>query len=187
MVPMLDGNHLAKWILSFVIYLVTADNAFRARGNAATDSISLCFPQFELDQVATGYIPTNGTRVTRAADMVLCDVAMSLSRLVGVRDFDGPVVCRGLLGVDGVPGEKGDTGDPGPASAKTDTGDPGPAGAKGDTSDPGPAGAKGITGSPGVAGPKGYNGSPGVAWAKGDTGIPGPAGDICDSVRTVLE
>ncbi len=86
---------------------------------------------------------------------------------------------RGLLGVDGVPGEKDDTGDPGPAGAKGDTGDQGPAGAKGDT---GSADAKGDTGSvrakgdTGDLGPVGAKGDTGSASAKGDTGDQGPAG-----------
>ncbi len=156
--------------LSFVVYLVTAANVVRAQGNTTTGSIFLCFPKFKIGQVATSYIPTNGTRVTRAADVILSDVAMSLFRLYGVRDFFGPMGRRGLLGAYGAPGEKGDTGEPGPAGAK---GDPGVAGAKGDTGSQGPAGAKG---DPGVAGPKGDTGDPGPAGAKGDLGVAGVDG-----------
>ncbi len=73
--------------LSCVVYLVTAACVIRAQGNTTSGSIFLCFPQFELGQVTTSYISTNGTRVTRAADLVLYGVAMSLFRLYGIRDF----------------------------------------------------------------------------------------------------
>ena len=54
--------------------------------------------------------------VTRAADVILADLAMSMFRLYGVRDFLGPTGRRGLLGVEGPVGEKGYPGGPGPAS-----------------------------------------------------------------------
>ncbi len=65
----------------------------------------------EAGQVATSYIPTG----TRAADIITNDVAMSLFRSHGVREFVGPMGRRGLLGVDGPPGESiiGSQGPPG--------------------------------------------------------------------------
>ncbi len=96
----------------------------------------------ELGQVATSYIPTNGTRVTRDADVILDDLAMSTLRLYGVRDFPGPLGMRSLLGFDGPVGEKGDKGDPS---------DPGLPGAKGDPGVTCAAGSKGDKGDPGVA------------------------------------
>jgi hypothetical protein len=71
----------------------------------------------ELGQVATSYIPINGTRVTRAVDNILTDVSMSMFRLYGAQDFVGPIGRRGLLGTDGPAGAKGDKGDPGEAGA----------------------------------------------------------------------
>jgi hypothetical protein len=94
--------------VSFVVYLVTAATAIRAQGNIITGSIFLCFPQFKLGQVTTSYIPTNGTRVTGAADVILTDVYMSMFRLYGVRDYVGPMGRRNLLGADGPAGAKGD-------------------------------------------------------------------------------
>ena len=109
--------------LSFLLYLVTASNVIRAQENTTSGSTFVCIPQMELGQVATSYIPTNGTRVIRAADMVQNDVFLSLFKLYGVRDFIGPIGRRGLLGADGPPGLKGD---------KEDDGEQGIQGLKGD-------------------------------------------------------
>jgi hypothetical protein len=138
----------------------------------------ICFPQFELGLVATSYIPTNGTSVTRAADIILSDVSMSMFRLYGVRDFVGPMGRRGLLGADGPPGLKGDKGDPG------DPGDPGAPGAKGDKGDhgdPGAPGAKGDKGDQDIQGEKGDKGDQRIQGIKGDVGaqgIQGVEGDV---------
>jgi len=66
-------------------------------------------------QVVTSYIPTNGSSATRAADIITYDVAVSLFKLYGVRDFVGPMGRRGLLGDTGPPGESivGPQGPPG--------------------------------------------------------------------------
>ena len=57
--------------------------AYSARWGA----LFVCFPQMELGQVATTYSPTNGTIVTRAADMAQYDVSFSFFKLYGVRDL----------------------------------------------------------------------------------------------------
>jgi hypothetical protein len=85
----------------FVIGLVTAANAVKGQTNTLATSMFLAFPQMEAGQVATSYIPTG----TRAADIITIDVAMSLFRLYGERDFVGPMGRRGLIGADSPPGE----------------------------------------------------------------------------------
>ena len=55
---------------SFVVNLTTAANAIRAQGNSTSYAIFVCFPQMELGPTATSYIPTDGTMVTRVADIV---------------------------------------------------------------------------------------------------------------------
>ncbi len=81
--------------LLFVVYLVTDDNVVRTQGNTTTGSSFLCFHDFEPAHVATSYIPSNGTRVTRAGEFILYNVAMNLFRLYGFLDFVGPVDRRG--------------------------------------------------------------------------------------------
>jgi hypothetical protein len=79
----------------------------------------------DLGQVATSYIPTSGTRVTKAADMVQNDVSLSLFKLYRVRDFIGPIGRRGLLGSDSPPSLKGDKCDDGEQGIQGLTGDKG--------------------------------------------------------------
>jgi hypothetical protein len=174
--------------VSFVLYLTTVANAIRAQGNTTSGSIFLCFPRMELGQVATSYIPANGTRVTRAADVILKDLSMSLFRLNGVRDFVGPTGRRGLMGEtgpvgpsDGPPGPPGvDSTIQGPQSPPGESiaGPQGPAGA--DSTVPGPQNPPGESivgpqGPPGadstVPGPQGPQGPPGA-----DSTVPGPQG-----------
>jgi hypothetical protein len=149
--------------ISFLLYLVTASNAIRARGNTTSDAIFVCFLQMGLGQVATSYIPTNGTRVTRAADMVQYDVFLSLFRLYGVRDFIGPTGRRRLLGETGQQGIQGIQG------IKEDTGEQGIQGLKGDTEEQGIQAIKRDTGEQGIQGIKGDTGQQGIQGRKGDT------------------
>jgi len=127
----------------FVIGLVTAEDAIKGQTNALATSILLAFPHMEDGHVTTNYISTSGCLVTRAADIVLYEVAMSLFRVYGVRDLVGPMGRRGLLGVDGPVGLKGDTGEQGIQGLKGDTGEQGIQGLKGDTGDTGPQGLPG--------------------------------------------
>ena len=75
----------------FIIGLITAADSDRAEVNSIATSILLAFPQMEDGQVATSHIPANGSSVTRAADIVTYDVAMSLFivRRAGLCRADG--------------------------------------------------------------------------------------------------
>jgi hypothetical protein len=75
--------------VSFLLYLTTAANVVRAQGNKTSGAIFFCFPQMELGPIATSYMPTNGTSVTRAADIVQNTLSLSTFRRYGSRDFTG--------------------------------------------------------------------------------------------------
>jgi hypothetical protein len=75
--------------IAFVVYLTTAASAIRAQGKTTPGAIFIYFPQMELGPIATSYILTNGSRVTRAADIILKNVSKSMFRLYGSRDFTG--------------------------------------------------------------------------------------------------
>ena len=103
----------------------------------------------EDEHVATSRIPTNDSPVTRTADIVTYDVAMSLFGLYGVRDFVGPMGRIGLIGADG------------PASIQglkrytVEQGIQGLQGYTGDVGEQGLRGLKGDTGDQGIQGPPG--------------------------------
>jgi len=88
-----------------VIGLVTAAYAIKGQTNTLATSIVLAFPLMHDGQFATSYIPANGSPAIGAADIITYDVAMSLFRLYGIRNFVGPMGRRGLLGASGPPGE----------------------------------------------------------------------------------
>jgi len=109
-VPAGDGWYRCSMMITsatrvcFVFNLTTVSFASRAQGNTTSGAIFTCFPQMKLGPVATSYIPTSGTSVTRTADVIIFDVSISMFRLYGVRDFVGPMGRRGFLGAAGPPG-----------------------------------------------------------------------------------
>ena len=71
-----------------VVYLTTTTNAIRAQGNSTSGAIFISHPQMELNPIATSYILTNGTMVTRAVDIAQNTLSLSTLRLYGSRDFN---------------------------------------------------------------------------------------------------